>query len=117
MTDQTSFLGKPTPTRREVFRVPYRGRAPHNKTETSEAAAVEIEPQRGTLQFEVWRFVARCGDHGATRPEIASGTGISENTVRPRVSELLALGPLVETDGVRKTASGRNAKVLKARTR
>lgn len=113
--DQTSFLSQPVVTRRETFRVPYRGRAPHNKTATSEAAALEIEPQRGTLQWEVWRFVKQRGAYGATRQEISAGTGIAENTVRPRVNELLALGPLVETDETRPTTSGRQARVLRAR--
>jgi hypothetical protein len=114
VNDQTSFLEQKSLGQRvERFRVPYRGHAPFAKrSETSEAAAVAIEPRRGTLQWKVHRFVRSRGHQGATRQEIADLLGIAENTVRPRITELIALGLVRKTDRTRETRAGRSAEIL-----
>lgn len=48
----------------------------------------------------VQAYVRRRPKSGATRAEIARGTGLSENTVNPRVRELIELGAFIES-GVR----------------
>lgn len=57
---------------------------------TSEAASRNVDRTRLSKKEQVYRFILGRGAFGATRTEIASGTGLSENTVRPRVKELMA---------------------------
>lgn len=73
------------------------GTVPSVRTATSEAAAARVEPKRPSQRQRVLAFVAGRGGAGATRPEIAATTGLSENTVRPRVCELLADAQIVES--------------------
>jgi hypothetical protein len=56
---------------------------------TSEAAARRIEPTRLSKRELVYAYILSRGDAGATRPEIAEALNMSENTVRPRVCELM----------------------------
>lgn len=72
----------------------------HNGTSTSTHAA---ESKVGSAANDRSRIMA------ALR-----STGISPNTVRPRCVELLAAKELEEAGEVRRTASGRAAKVLTA---
>jgi response regulator of citrate/malate metabolism len=49
---------------------------------------------------------------GLTREEIEIHTGISGNTVRPRILELIEEGKIIESTQYRLTKSGRKARVL-----
>lgn len=90
--------------------------APHNGTPTSKAAAEEIKPSRDTLRQQVLEAIQLWERHGATREELEHLTGLSGNTIRPRVVELVSAGAVVEPAGrTRKTKGGRQAQVLLAR--
>ena len=95
-------------------RIPYRGEAPHNRTATSKAAAVAIEPTKGSLQWQVWIFIKRQLTYGATAQQVEVGLGVSGNTVRPRLRELEEMQLIRKTDQTRDTTSGRAAVVYVA---
>lgn len=96
-------------------RDPLPGRAPpHNRTETSRAAARAIEPQAGTKRAKVLAYVRIKGLCGATREEIAAGCRMPIQTVCGRVKELLDAGLLRESDTKRTTVAGVAAKVVVA---
>lgn len=91
-------------------------------SETSRKAAVASYPRQGSQRH---RIIARLferqtgGRPGATRDELAAELGLSPNTVRPRVVELIAGGWVqrasessMDTDETRRTALGREADVL-----
>jgi hypothetical protein len=84
--------------------------APHNGTETSREAARSIEPHRNAQTQTVLDWL-RTQKQGATREEIATGTGIKLQSVCVRVYELLKSQDVTEC-GTRATASGRNAAVV-----
>jgi DNA-binding NarL/FixJ family response regulator len=70
----------------------YNSAAPFVKgSATSLRAAESIEPVRMTQREKVRLFVMASGAVGATRKEIAFALGMSENSVRPRVKELLSM--------------------------
>ena len=104
-------LFKPEPTRR----IPYRGHAPYQAhSDTSKAAAVEIEPTRGTLQYDILEYVKKMKRYGTTADQIEAKCGISLNTVRPRLRELEEMGFIVKTTDTRPTRSGRQARTYVA---
>jgi hypothetical protein len=82
---------------------------PDNGTDTSIAAAKAV-PDAATLRACVLETIAAAAA-GLTREEIEAATGLSGNTVRPRVWELVRAGLVVEC-GTRRTASGRAAAVV-----
>jgi Fic family protein len=84
-------------------------RPPDNGTDTSKAAAKAV-PDAARLRACVLETI-EAASAGLTREEIEAATGLSGNTVRPRVWELVRAG-LVEPRGVRKTQSGRAAAVM-----
>jgi hypothetical protein len=92
----------------------YRGEPPFQAhSETSEAAAVEIDPLRGAMRRRVFEFIAGRGAFGSTDDEVESELGMRGSTVRPRRCELVSLG-LVELAGfTRPTRSGRLAEVYR----
>jgi predicted ArsR family transcriptional regulator len=90
--------------------------APHNGTDTSIAAAIAIAPEAKRQRDRVLAFIAGCGYTGATDQEIEEGTGIVNNTVRPRRGELERDGLIKLTDRRRPTRSGRPARVYVATT-
>lgn len=71
---------------------------------------------RITNQDRVLNFARSCGEHGATREEISSGTGLGIQSVTPAVSQLLRLGLLIESGVTRLTHSGKSAAVLCVRS-
>ncbi len=83
--------------------------APHNQTSTSIAAAHELT-DAVTLRERVYDAIA-AAPAGLTREELERVTGLSGNTVRPRVWELVRAGRIT-TCGTRPTTSGRRAAVL-----
>jgi hypothetical protein len=76
----------------------------HRGGDTQIAAAKKIEEHLGRLQKIVLEHIAACGDHGATREEIANtlrlpnGELIKLQTVCARVRELELLGHIIATD-------------------
>jgi hypothetical protein len=88
--------------------------APHNGTDTSIAAAQDIEPHLDRLCAVVYEAIKSRGMDGATREELESLTDLPGNTVRPRCKRLLFLGLVTPCPHgqVRRTASGRAAEVL-----
>jgi len=82
---------------------------PDNGTATSNAAAKAV-PDAARLRACVLAAIAESAA-GLTREEIEAATGLSGNTVRPRVWELVRTG-LVAECGTRRTASGRAAAVI-----
>lgn len=87
----------------------------HNGTSTSIAAAESVQ---GSAAIDRERILdaVRASGMGLTRDEISERTGINPNTVRPRCVELIANGRLEELGEIRRTASGRAARVLTAVT-
>lgn len=93
---------------------------PANRTRTSIAAATAIAEQAPTLRGRVYEFIARRGDAGATREEIAQhvrdeeGRLLKLQTVCGRVAELLQMGLVHRTDQTRPTVAGIAAAVVRA---
>jgi hypothetical protein len=89
---------------------------PTNGTETSRMAAESVAntaaAQRATVLKAVREWTELAG--GATREQLEVYTGIQGNSIRPRVDELRRLRMVEEIDEMRKTRSGRMAKVLRA---
>jgi predicted transcriptional regulator of viral defense system len=84
----------------------------HNGTTTSVAAAESAQPNAAAARLRVLVAIKAAGIHGLTRDEACAVTGVSPNSLRPRVAELLAAGTIEEAGEIRRTASGRAAKVL-----
>jgi len=90
----------------------HEGLARRDHQATAKLAATLVMPYSGTQRKRVLNAVWRAGIAGATRDEIAERLGMSPNTVRPRVVELVEHG-WIEPDGrTRPTALGRLAEVL-----
>lgn len=87
-------------------------RAPHSGGDASRDAAADIRPHVAKLRARVLAYLASCGQAGATRAEIESGTGLAGNTVRPRVVELLE-HKAIRVDGFKRNERGRKVEVLK----
>lgn len=87
----------------------------HNGTQTSIAAAESVRSTAATDRQRILEAVRAAGIHGMTREQIEVATGLTGNTVRPRVAELLAAGTIEEAGEIRRTTSGRAAKVLTVR--
>ena len=84
---------------------------------TSKRAAINKRPTASAQRERVYRYLAECGSYGATREEIQEALGLSGDSVRPRVKELLGWGQrpqrLAVIPGVtRVTRSGQRAEVL-----
>lgn len=86
---------------------------------TSKAAAISNYPRSGSQRALVLEYLQAQGPHGATRQEIAIATGLSDDSVRPRVVELIDGGWVLATERTRTTPMGEQAEVLiaSARTR
>jgi hypothetical protein len=83
-------------------------------SETSRAAAREIEPHADTMRAAVLEAIRKRGEYGATRAELVTALGMPVNSVTPRVWELVRAGLAYETSATRLTPSGRRAAVLRA---
>lgn len=99
MTEQLSFLEKPYPER------------PGFKTrETSSAAAESICSHAETLRARIFDVFQVTG-LGFTPDEMAARLGESVLSVRPRITELVRLGRIVDAGLRRQNSSGKFAKV------
>jgi len=81
-------------------------------SETSRQAALDAFPRQHTLRWYVLLAVGKA-PNGATRDELERILGLSGNTIRPRVAELVRGDFLVESDETRPTQNGSQAAVLK----
>jgi len=85
----------------------------HQPVSTSREAARRIVPHTETLRRKVLDFLRRHGP--ATDDEMQRGIPMGGNTQRPRRRELEKAGAIERTDEVRKTGTGRNAVVFRAK--
>lgn len=83
---------------------------PHNKTDTSQAAAESQKPHFNRLERQVLRVISQSPD-GMTADEIELMTELGGNTVRPRIWALTRRGLLRDSGKRRLTRKGRKAVV------
>lgn len=96
--------------------------APHNRTETSVAAARAVLPRVGTDKARIMRMLEALRDSdphvwqlfGASRARIAAASGIPLATVCARVNELIKEGLCYE-EGTESYGSHRPGKIVRAR--
>jgi hypothetical protein len=81
---------------------------PHH---TRQAAGASIRRAAPTLRRKVYEAVRAAGAEGRTSDEVEAATGMSGNTVRPRLLELAEEGRVMRAPRVRPTRSGRLAVV------
>ena len=81
----------------------------------SEAAARIIAPRISGLRAKVLQEITRHPE-GVTADEVADAIGKTEFSVRPRVTELQAIGKIVPTGERRRNRSGMSASVWKVIT-
>ena len=96
---QTSFIDAPP-------------RPVHSGSATSRAAAEQIEPHAGTQRAAILAYIRE--HDGATRQELCLALNMPNNSVCPRVIELLKMHLIRATTATRPTTSGRAAVVLEA---
>jgi hypothetical protein len=90
------------------------------ESDTSRRAALEAYPRQGTQRWRILGVLAAQHSSlapgapiGYTRDELAAKCGMSPNTVRPRVRELIEGGWVEESETfTRKTTSGRDAALV-----
>lgn len=88
---------------------------PHvSGSQTSKRAAERNTPRSGTQRHQLLTYLVTQGTHGATREQAADALGMSHNSARPRLGELLEDGYLTVTNRTRKTTLGEDAEVLAA---
>ena len=80
-------------------------------SETSRAAAEQIEPRAATLRRAVLDFLRARGAQGATDEEGMTALAMAGNTYRPRRIECFQAGLIVDSGLTRPTRSGRQAVV------
>jgi hypothetical protein len=83
-------------------------------SDTSRAAAEEIEPRVTTLRRAVLDAIRGAGDHGATDEELQVCLGMNPSTQRPRRIECVRAGLVRDSGRTRLTKSGRKAVVWTA---
>jgi predicted transcriptional regulator len=83
-------------------------------SDTSELAAESMADIAGSIREQVYGWMARRGDHGATDDEIERALAIRHQTASARRRELELIGRVQKTDQRRRTSSGRSAAVYVA---
>lgn len=84
-------------------------------SDTSMAAAVDIEPHAGTMRAQVLDFIRARGDEGATDDEIEVALDMRHQTASARRNDLAGLKWVVDSGRTRLTRSGRKATVWVAK--
>ncbi len=101
-----------TPT---LFDVPPPPRARATDAPTSHAAARSLDPDKvGRQMLAALAVIARAGDTGATNGEVADTLGRDRGNTARRVTDLLAAGLAEPTGDVRRAATGRLQRVVRA---
>ena len=85
--------------------------APRNGTETSQAAARSIAPRMNPMRMTILAALLRAAPYGLTAQEIEQHTGMTGNSIRPRLVEMATLTWVSRGPEVRATKSGRDAAV------
>lgn len=85
----------------------------HKSPGPSQEAAVAMKPSAATLRQNCLDML--CCVNDATADDVASFLRQSVLSIRPRFSELLAMGLIEDTGIRRKNASGRNATVWRVK--
>jgi len=80
-------------------------------SDTSAAAANDIESSAPRMRQRIAEFLAGRGSHGATDEEIQKALNMPGNTERPRRVELLQRRLVLDTGMRRQTSAGRYAAV------
>jgi hypothetical protein len=93
----------------------YGGTPPHQKIETSLAAAEAIRPKAGSKRLAVLNFLEFRGPVGATDEEIAIVLGTDRSSTVPRRRELVMGGWVVDSGSTRLTRCKRRSIVWVAR--
>lgn len=83
---------------------------------TSRDAALDNLPRAGTQKARILDAISSTEDYGCLREDLERPLGLSGNTIRPRVAELIEAGLVEETERQRRTRSGSMALVLVAIT-
>jgi hypothetical protein len=78
---------------------------------TSRQAAVEVQPAVSEMQQRVLEFIQSKGADGATDEEVYVALGMNPSTERPRRVELCRKRLVVPSIRMRRTATGRKARV------
>lgn len=87
----------------------YGGLPPHERPETSVAAAVSLLGHVAVQRDRVLRYVASCGSYGAIDDEIERALDLPHQSASARRRELVLLGEVVPTIERRRTRAGRRA--------
>lgn len=90
-------------------------RPPAVRSRTSIAAAEAIREMAPTIRGKVYEEIARCGQLGATREELAERLDLRVATVCGRCRELVEMGLIYDSGTTRPTSSGRAAVVMRAK--
>lgn len=93
----------------EPRRGPYQ---PHSST--SKLAALSNAPRSGTQRARILTYLVEQAERGATRQEVGQALLMSDDSVRPRIVELIEGGWAVKTDRQRRTSLGEMAEVIVA---
>lgn len=96
----------------DLLRVDRPQSAPHSNQTTSRKAALTVAPRAGSQRWRVLTAIFNAGETGITRDELEARLGLSGNTIRPRVRELLDGGFAKETDRTRRTRANADSIVL-----
>jgi len=95
--------------------MPYENGVPYVEgSDTSRKAAQAAQSMAKTLRDQVCAHATALGPYGMTRQEICKATGLKNETVCPRVRELLRDGRLVTLVETRGTDAKNDAHVLVA---
>ena len=89
----------------------YDGRPPRVDERTSGEAADSMLPVINTLQAEVFRLISIAGSDGMTCDEVENLMDGRHQTISARIRELSQMNMIRDSGKVRKTRSGRNARV------
>jgi hypothetical protein len=89
----------------------YGGMAPHNKTETSRAAAEAATPRAHTIREQVYDEIKASGGRGKTCDELEVLMNRPHTTVSARIRELCLQGRIEPVGRKRKTRWSRDARV------
>jgi len=74
--------------------------APHNNTETSIAAAMSAGLKQGDRKGRILRWIAFCGESGATQAELCDALFIKRQSMTAPVNALVKEGQIRKLDGV-----------------